>query len=160
MKFHRIHRTQLIPISLDEAWAFFSSPQNLDAITPDFLSFRIINGASEKMYSGQLVEYRIKAFPGVWLKWLTELKHIEEGHCFVDEQRFGPYKFWYHRHTFTPVEGGVRVEDLVTYSLPFGPLGELVRVLHVKRQLEEIFDYRIKAMEERFGPWPSPPAGG
>jgi ligand-binding SRPBCC domain-containing protein len=115
------------------------------------MSFEIISPLPEAMFNGLLIEYRI-GIPFLGKQtWLSELKHIRERHSFVDEQRFGPYRFWYHYHEIAQAEGGVRFIDCVNYVMPFGPLGELVRSAYVKKQLEAIFDYRREAMEQVLG---------
>jgi len=148
---HVLEQEQELPITPEEAWAFFSSPRNLDAITPPDLGFRIESCRSETMHEGQIITYRVKVAPGLWLPWVTEIKAVDEGRSFVDEQRFGPYKFWHHRHGFEAVDGGVRMVDLVHYALPFGPLGAIVHALFVRRKIEWIFRFRRRELERRFG---------
>ena len=148
---HHLHREQVLPITLQEAWAFFSSFRNLDLLTPPEVSMEIVHCSSETMQEGQIIAYRIRLAPLVRVSWVTEIKAVEEGRSFIDEQRFGPYKFWHHRHNFTEVPGGVKVDDLVHYMLPMGPLGEIAHALFVRRKLERIFDFRAQAMERRFG---------
>jgi len=149
---HTLYREQTIPTDLTRAWEFISSPANLDAITPPDMSFEIITRVPEVMYEGLLIEYRVGIpFLGKQ-RWLTELKHIRERHSFVDEQRIGPYKLWYHYHEITEVpDGGVRFIDRVNYVLLFGPLGGLAHAIYVKKQLKQIFDYRRTAMERHLG---------
>jgi len=147
---HSLFQEQILPIPPAEAWEFFSSPRNLDAITPPDLGFRIVHCPSEKMHEGQIIEYRVKVAPGVWIPWVTEIKSVDEGRSFVDEQRFGPYKFWHHRHAFEPAEGGVKITDQVHYALPFGPLGSIVHALFVRRKMEWIFRFRRQELERRF----------
>jgi ligand-binding SRPBCC domain-containing protein len=84
------------------------------------------------------------------MQWVTEITHVIEGKMFVDEQRSGPYRFWHHQHHFREVEGGVEASDIVHYALPFGPLGDLIQRLQVRHKLEEIFDFRLSVMRERF----------
>lgn len=143
-KIHQLYREQVIQTDLATAWEFISSPKNLDAITPDDLSFEILTEVPEKMSNGLLVEYRV----GIPLlgkqTWLSELKHIREQHSFVDEQRIGPYKVWYHYHEITEVEGGIRFIDRVNYVMPFGPFGYIAHILFVKNKLKHIFDHREK----------------
>ena len=102
------------------------------------------------MYPGQILEYRVKAIPFLWQTWITEIKHVEERASFVDEQRFGPYAFWYHRHTFEERDGGVFMTDRVHYKLPMGPLGTIAHGLFVKRKLKWIFDFRFQELERLF----------
>ncbi|GIV60535.1 MAG: SRPBCC domain-containing protein [Rhodothermaceae bacterium] len=151
MKLYRLQALQRLPLSLDDAWAFFSRPENLRAITPPWLDFRITNTPPEVMYAGAIITYTVRPLLGVPVRWVTEITHLHAPHFFVDEQRFGPYRFWHHQHHFRPVEGGVEVEDLVHYGLPLGPLGTLAHALLVRRQLAAIFAYRRGALESRFG---------
>lgn len=151
MTLHVFEQTQNLPISLEEAWEFFSTPRNLDEITPDELGFRIETLHSETMHEGQIITYKVMVAPGIWIPWVTEIKAVEEGVAFIDEQRFGPYKFWHHRHHFEAIDGGVRMHDLVHYAMPFGPIGSLVHALFVKKKLQRIFGFRRKVLEDRFG---------
>jgi ligand-binding SRPBCC domain-containing protein len=159
MKIHRLERSQIVPISLDEAWSFFSDPRNLDELTPDDMPFEITGGADEAMFAGQVITYRIRILPGVWKTWVTEITAVDESRYFIDDQRFGPYALWHHLHRFEPVqtadgEAAVKMLDRVTYALPFGIIGELTHALFVRRKLESIFDFRRQAMERHFGAVP------
>lgn len=153
MKMHVLTREQRLPLGLGAAWEFFSSPRNLDAITPPELGFKIVDLREETMHEGQIIVYRVKVAPWVWVPWVTEIKSVREGFAFVDEQRFGPYKFWHHRHSFESCDGGVLMRDVVHYRLPLGPLGDLAHALFVRRKLERIFDFRREILERRFGRW-------
>lgn len=102
------------------------------------------------MYAGMIVVYRVRPFFGLGANWVTEITHVSRPHYFVDEQRFGPYKFWHHQHHFRAVEGGTLIEDLVHYALPLGPLGRMAHALAVRRQLDRIFGYRSQVLEETF----------
>lgn len=150
MTLHHLAQEQFLPISLDQAWNFFSSPRNLESMTPPDLGFRIVHCPAETMHEGQILEYRVEIFPMVWVPWVSEIKAVDEGRSFIDEQRFGPYKFWHHQHRFVAVEGGVKITDLVHYALPFGPLGSIAHALFVRRKLEEIFSFRRQELERRF----------
>ena len=152
MKVYRLSRTQKIPLSLEDAWSYFSSPKNLQEITPDDLKFRILTDILEdKMYSGQIINYIVTPLLNIPMRWTTEIKHVEEGVYFVDEQRFGPYALWHHKHFFKAVDGGVEIMDIVDYALPLGPLGRFAHWLFVRRQLESIFSYRFQKLEQTFG---------
>jgi ligand-binding SRPBCC domain-containing protein len=154
MKLHVLEQEQTLPISLDEAWDFFSSPANLDAITPADLGFHITSPLAGRMFDGQIITYRVRIAPLVHVTWVTEIKCVEEGRAFVDEQRFGPYKFWHHRHEFVAVPGGVLMRDKVHYALPLGPFGEIAHALFVRRKLEWIFGFRRQLLARRFGEAP------
>jgi ligand-binding SRPBCC domain-containing protein len=150
MKIHVLEQEQQLPISLEEAWDFFSSPRNLDAITPPDLGFRIVHCPGDKMYEGQIITYKVKIAPAAWVSWVTEIKAVEERRAFVDEQRAGPYRFWHHRHAFEETDEGVRMSDLVHYALPFGPFGGIAHAMFVRRKLEWIFESRRRILAERF----------
>ena len=111
MKVYRKEWSQLLPLSLEEAWDYFSKPENLDTITPDDLSFEILtNFKGKRMYPGMMIMYRVSPFTGVKMNWCTEISHVHEPHYFVDEQRTGPYSMWHHEHHFEEVEGGTVVK--------------------------------------------------
>lgn len=154
MKLHRLHRTQRLPITQQEAWDFFSDPRKLPLITPGWLDFDLTNEPPERVRTGTLITYRIRPIGRVPVRWVTEITHAEEPRRFVDEQRFGPYRFWHHEHVFRPLDGGgVEVEDVAHYAVPFGPIGALAHALTVRARLEAIFDYRRRALERHFGRW-------
>jgi ligand-binding SRPBCC domain-containing protein len=156
MKIHRLKAVQRLPIPIDEAWAFFSHPKNLRAITPPWMDFRITNEVPEVMYRGALITYTVRPLLGLRINWVTEITHLEEPRFFVDEQRFGPYRFWHHQHLFREADGGTEMTDIVDYALPFGPLGELAHRFSFRSRVEGIFAYRRQALIERFGT-PKPP---
>jgi len=149
---YSLYRKQLLPITLDEAWEYFSSPRNLQEITPKYMGFNVLSKHKiDKMYPGQVICYHVKPLLGIPLFWMTEITHVRDKEYFVDEQRFGPYNFWHHQHFFTAVEGGVLMEDLLHYKLPLGSLGAIANAVIVKNQLAGIFEYRRKVLEDKFG---------
>jgi ligand-binding SRPBCC domain-containing protein len=151
MKIYNLTRTQFLPITLDEAWAFFSSPANLSKITPAQLGFKILYiSGGPKAYAGQLIHYRIKVLPAIRVHWVTEITQVNEPFHFIDEQRFGPYSFWHHQHHFRKVNGGVEIMDEVNYALPFGPIGHFAHWLFVGRQVNAIFDFRFNVLQQFF----------
>ena len=151
MKLYRLHTIKDLPISKDQAWDFLSDPKNLKIITPDYMGFNILSGADRKMFPGQIIQYIVTPVAGIPTKWVTEITHVKEGDYFVDEQRFGPYALWHHKHFIESISGGVRMEDIVDYKLPFGVLGQLVHPILVKPKLKEIFEYRKQKLIELFG---------
>jgi ligand-binding SRPBCC domain-containing protein len=151
MKIYQLHKKQNLPISIDEAWDFLSSPGNLKTITPDYMSFDILSGVDRPMYPGQIIQYIVTPVLGIKTKWVTEITHVMDKQYFVDEQRFGPYALWHHKHFIKEIKGGVEMEDIIDYKVPFGWLGQLVQPILVKPKLEEIFAYRTKKLEELFG---------
>ena len=151
MKIYRLETIQNLPISQKEAWNFLSDPRNLKTITPDYMGFEIVSGAASKMYAGQILQYIVTPLLNIPLKWVTEITHIKEGEYFVDEQRFGPYSLWHHKHFIKPIKNGVEMIDIVDYKVPFGILGQLVQPFLVRPKLEEIFEYRKNALDRIFG---------
>jgi ligand-binding SRPBCC domain-containing protein len=151
MKIYRLHTKQNLPITLDEAWEFLSSPKNLKTITPDYMGFNILSGAEKEMYPGQIIQYIVTPVLGIPTKWVTEITHVKDKAYFVDEQRFGPYALWHHKHFLKEIPGGVEMEDIVDYKLPMGILGQMVHPILVKPKLNEIFAYRQKKLIELFG---------
>ena len=151
MKLYSLRSVQKLPISQDRAWRFLSDPANLKTITPDYMGFEIISGADRPMYSGQIIQYLVTPVAGIKTKWVTEITHVREGEYFVDEQRFGPYSLWHHKHFIKPIDGGVEMEDIIDYKLPFGILGQIFHPVLVKPKLREIFDYRKQKLIELFG---------
>lgn len=141
---------QELPISMDEAWVFLSDPKNLKRITPDYMGFDILSGADRKMFPGQIIQYILTPVLGIPFRWVTEITHVKEGEYFVDEQRFGPYSFWHHKHFIYPTENGVVMEDVVDYKIPLGILGKLAHMIFVKYKVKQIFTYREKALNEIF----------
>ena len=151
MKLYNLHKKQNLPISVEEAWKFLSSPKNLKTITPDYMGFNILSGADREMFAGQIIQYIVTPVLGIKTKWVTEITHIDKGCYFVDEQRFGPYALWHHKHFIRPIKGGVEMEDIIDYKIPFGWIGRLAHPILVKPKLKEIFDYRQKKLIEIFG---------
>ncbi len=136
----------------DLAWEFLSDPKNLKRITPSYMGFDIISGAERKMYPGQIIQYKLTPILRIPFRWVTEITHVKEGDYFVDEQRFGPYVFWHHKHFIKKTTSGIIMEDIVDYKLPLGPLGWLAHKLFVKNKVKQIFVYREKALNEIFNP--------
>jgi ligand-binding SRPBCC domain-containing protein len=143
-----LHRQQVVRTSLENAWDFIKNPRNLNEITPDDMDFVILSDLPEEMYDGLMVEYRVKIPLLGYRRWLTEIKHVRQGRSFVDEQRVGPYRLWYHTHTLEPADEGVRVIDTVHYQVPFSFLGRMAHSLFIRRMLRKIFDYREKRFVE------------
>lgn len=147
MKTHHLHRRQFLPISLEEAWPFFSTPHNLERITPAFLNFQITSDVPDDIYPGLIITYRIAAVAGIPMTWVTEIRHVEPLRRFVDEQRIGPFRFWYHEHSFRAVENGIEMEDTVHYVMLWGWFGELVHAVFIQARLKAIFDFRREYLE-------------
>ncbi len=145
---YRLKRRQRVQTSVERAWNFLQHPANLDRITPPDLRFRIISELPEIMYNGLIVEYRITIPMLGTHTWVTEIKHIRQGLSFVDEQRLGPYRFWYHYHEIQPDSSGVLLLDQVDYQQPLGLLGKIAHTVYIQKTLQRIFDYRQVMVEK------------
>ncbi len=146
----RIVAEQFLPLSLEKAWDFFSSPKNLNEITPPEMTFKILYDIPEKMYEGMMISYKISPMLNIPLDWVTEITHVKDHEFFVDEQRVGPYAIWHHEHHFKAVEGGVMMTDILHYKVGLGILGSIASVLFVDSKVKGIFDYRFKKLETMF----------
>lgn len=149
---HFLKRDLIVASDPGTVWDFLSSPHNLNELTPPDLHFRILSELPATMHNGLTILYEIRIPVVGRRRWLTEIKHIEAGAFFVDEQRLGPYRFWYHEHRIAGCgDARTRVTDQVCYALPGSVVGFLVNALWVRPMLEDIFDYRARRMTELFG---------
>jgi ligand-binding SRPBCC domain-containing protein len=137
-----LRREQLLDVGVTEAFAFFSRAENLEAITPPWLHFRITSRQPDELGAGTLIRYRLRLH-GVPISWTTRIEEWDPPHRFVDRQLSGPYARWHHTHSFEPIgDGRTRMTDVVRYAQRLGPLGTLAERLVVSRDLRRIFDYR------------------
>jgi ligand-binding SRPBCC domain-containing protein len=142
-----------VKTDLQTLWDFISVPENLSKITPPAMDFRITFRSSlndEKMYPGQIISYKVKPLPVFDASWVTEITQVQEKKFFIDEQRFGPYRFWHHQHIIKEVPGGVEMTDIVSYKLPLGFIGCWFGGWMVRKQLKKIFNYRTMQLEKIF----------
>lgn len=151
MGFYQFKKTQEINASIEGVWKFISDPSNLKVITPDYMGFDITSkDIPSEMYEGMIISYKVSPIFGIKTTWVTEITHLKENSYFVDEQRVGPYKIWHHQHIIEPIPRGTLMTDIVSYQPPLGFLGSLANSLIIKAKLNEIFDYRTKALMEVF----------
>lgn len=142
---------QLLPISIEKAWDFFSSAKNLAVITPPQMQFNILtNLDGREIYEGMLIEYKLKPLLGITVRWKTEICKVDKPVMFTDRQLKGPYKIWEHTHTFIKKDNGILMKDQVKYELPFGIIGSIVHKLTVRKNIENIFKYREKVLKKIF----------
>jgi ligand-binding SRPBCC domain-containing protein len=151
MKIYTINTVQDLPVTPETAWEFLSDPGNLQKITPPDMGFRITSYDGKSMYPGQIISYTLKGLPFVPMTWVTEITHVEPGKYFVDEQRFGPYTMWHHKHFIERIDDGVRMTDTVHYVLPGGYIGQFAHKLFIRKRLAAIFAYRETALIKLFG---------
>jgi len=151
MKIFKIHTKQKLPITIEEGWGFLSNPKNLSCITPNYMKFKITDCDFNPVYQGQIIQYTVRPLLNIPLKWVTEITHVVNENYFVDEQRFGPYSLWHHKHFLREIDGGIEMEDIIHYKIPLGFIGEFLNFLFIKNQLKEIFEYRKNKLIEIFG---------
>lgn len=151
MAIKTLKSTLLLPISLEQAWSFFSNPRNLNEITPPDMTFNIISEVPEKMYEGLIIIYKVSPLLNIPLTWVTEITHIKELSYFVDEQRKGPYRIWHHEHHFKEIAGGAEMTDILHYDVGKGFLGPITSALFVDKRVRQIFDYRAIKLKQLFG---------
>lgn len=151
MKIYNKIAVQNLPITLEEAWNFFSNPKNLKTITPEYMGFVIKSGADKPLFAGQLIEYVVTPLFGIKTQWVSEITQVKNQDYFVDQQVAGPYSMWHHKHFFRSIPGGVAVEDCVDYVVPLGIIGQLVHPFLVAPKINEIFNYRNAKLLELFG---------
>lgn len=142
---------QLLPITIDKAWEFFSTPRNLNLITPNDMIFEIQSEVPEKMHEGLLILYKIRPFMNIPFRWTTEITHIKEKEYFIDEQRFGPYRFWHHEHHFRQTKNGVLMTDILHYDVGKWVFGEVANKFFVHKKVQHIFDFRHQKLTDIFG---------
>ncbi|GAA3969484.1 SRPBCC family protein [Pedobacter ginsengiterrae] len=153
MKTYRLEFSQKIPVDLDTAWNFFSSPLNLSEITPDDMTFDVTSPISKdaKMYPGMIITYKVAPLLGIKLNWMTEITHVKDKEYFIDEQRFGPFAFWHHNHHFEAIDGGVLMHDILHYAIGWGPIGSIANSIIVNNKINGIFNFRYKKVEALLG---------
>lgn len=137
-------------MSIPQAWEFFSSPYNLNDITPDFFHIDVLTPIPKTIYAGLMIQYAMKAVAGIPMTWLSEVSHCEAPYRFVYDQRIGPFKFLSHEVRLTKTNSGIRLEDIIFYEMPYGWLGQLLNKLLIARKLEQIFDTRRDCLAQRW----------
>tara|TARA_B100000427_G_scaffold151702_1_gene126366 strand:+ start:275 stop:742 length:468 start_codon:yes stop_codon:yes gene_type:complete len=151
MKVNKLIYSQKLPIDMNDAWDFLSSPDNLKLITPESMSFEIIDWDKKKAYPGQIIQYTLNPGFGIKMKWVTEITQVKENSYFIDEQRFGPYSFWHHKHFIKKIDNGVLMDDIIHYKIPFGFIGRILNTIYIQNKLKKIFRYRENKLNEIFG---------
>ena len=148
MPVHQLHRRTWLPLPIEEAFAFFCDPLNLQRITPPELDLVVTELPEGPMGQGAEIAYRLR-LRGIPFRWRTRITEWNPDREFVDIALRSPYRQWVHRHVLVPEGAGTTMLDLLDYELPLPPLGELAHAL-VRRQLERIFDYRESTIQELF----------
>jgi ligand-binding SRPBCC domain-containing protein len=152
MKLYSLVRTQHLPILLDQGWLFFTDPYHLLKITPAWLDFRIVSGSGARLYPGMIISFHVTPLLNFKYLWVTEITQVNAPYFFVDEMRFGPYRFWHHQHRFSENQNGVTVEDIIHYAIKGWLFGQLLNRLFVRPKLNEIFAFRSRTLDTLFAP--------
>lgn len=149
MKTHSLIRKTIINKPLEEVFHFFSQAENLNALTPPELQFKILTPLPIKMKEGTIIDYKIK-LNGIPFTWKTEINKWQENEYFIDQQIKGPYKIWHHKHSFKSLVGATEMTDEVNYLSPGWLVEPIIQYLFIKRKVESIFDYRNTKLKEIF----------
>ena len=149
--YYQFKQEQKLHCTIEEAWDFATSPKNLKEITPKFMLFEITSdNENDKIYPGMIISYKVAPIFNIKMNWVTEITQVCENKFFIDEQRLGPYKMWHHQHFFEDRKSFVVMKDIVTYIPPYGILGDLVNKFYLKKELQNIFEFRKLAMNRKF----------
>ncbi|PLX22676.1 MAG: hypothetical protein C0597_02150 [Marinilabiliales bacterium] len=149
---YQLRTIQNIPIQVEQAWDFFSKPDNLAKITPGYMNFKILSRSDAgEMYPGMIISYKVSPLLNWSLNWATEITQIKEYKYFIDNQVKGPYNIWHHEHHFKEINGGTEMRDILFYDVPFGFIGRIAHKLFIHKRVNEIFKYREHKIKELFG---------
>ncbi len=144
MKFYHLDRIQILPLPLDQAFAFFADPRHLEASTPPFVHFKFTREPPAVFQAGSVVDYRVRML-GVPFRWQARIELWEPPHRFVDIQVKGLFASWHHTHLFEDAgDGHTRMRDRIEFAMPMGALGRVAYRLFVARTIERIFDVRAE----------------
>lgn len=149
-KIYTLVFTQQVASPLAEVFNFFSRAENLEALTPPWLNFKILKAEPQPVQQGTLIHYSLRLH-GIPLRWTSEIVEWEPPHCFVDLQLRGPYKLWRHEHRFEARDGGTLISDTNNLSLPLGFLGQIAYKIKVHSDVQEIFAFRKEKVRALFG---------
>lgn len=150
LKIYTLEQTQSLPITIEAAWKFFSNPNNLSVLTPEWMHMDLGENVPTEMYEGIIMTQQVKPLLGIPLTWVTEITKIKEYEYFIDEQRIGPYRFWHHEHRLRENNHGVDVIDTLHYAMPFSIFGQIAHQLSVKHKIQQVFSYRVEKLESLF----------
>ncbi|MCS6991305.1 MAG: SRPBCC family protein [Chitinophagales bacterium] len=151
---HQLIRKQLLPLHITEAWEFFSSPLNLQRITPPDMRFKILTsfGPNDRIYPGLIIDYTVSPLWHIPLHWQTLISDVQEPILFVDFQQRGPFRYWRHEHHFEEHTGKTLMTDIVHWSLYGGWFGLWINKYIVEPRIKQIFNYRSERLKQLFGP--------
>jgi len=150
LKTYQFKAKQFLPITINEAWDFFSNPNNLPKITPPWLNFEVTTQLESRMYAGMIITYLVRPILNIPATWVTEITQVHVPNFFVDEQKFGHYKLWHHQHVFREAKNGIEMEDIVNYAVPLGFIGRLANNLIISKKIKSIFEYRTEILNKMF----------
>jgi len=149
-KTYTIAFTQQVARPLPDVFNFFSRAENLEALTPPWLNFKILKAEPQPVQQGTLIHYSLRVH-GIPLRWTSEIVEWEPPYRFVDLQLRGPYKLWRHEHRFEACQGGTLISDTINLALPLGFLGRLAYKIKVESDVQEIFAFREQKIRSLFG---------
>ena len=150
MKTYNLEFEQFIDLPIEDVFDFFSKPENLSLITPPRLRFDILTPTPLEMKEGQLIDYSLKILYLIKLHWRTLITDYQKPYKFIDQQIKGPYTLWHHTHIFEEKDGGTLIKDNLKYVIPFGWIGRAIHFIYIKHDINGIFQYRHKILNDIF----------
>lgn len=150
MKLYTLEDRTVLNTNIESAWDFFQNPHNLKLITPPELNLVVTSNTPNKVHAGIIITYLVRPLPFLSFNWITEITHLQAPTMFIDEQRFGPYKFWHHQHHLKEVGGKVENHDIVNYGITSLPGSDIINAILVRPKLNRIFQYRREKLAEIF----------
>lgn len=148
---YSLYVEQKVKSNIKDVWSFFSTPKNLNKITPNNLNFEITSSNANEFYEGKIFTYRIKLLYLFFFSWTTEITTVKHQSYFIDKQLFGPYKLWHHEHHFKENDDGtITIIDKVQYKLYLHPISKLAHKYFIRKKLMMIFNYRMNKIEKLF----------
>ena len=142
---YRLSTELRVPETKARVFAFFSDAFQLERITPPWLHFSVRTAPPIVIEEGTLIDYKLR-LRGIPIRWQSRISVWKPNDRFVDEQIVGPYRYWYHEHTFESEGDATRIRDQVRYAVPGG---FLTHQLFVRHQLIQIFRFRRAEVTRR-----------
>lgn len=109
---------------------------------------RAVRGVTEGLIGlGEEVTWQARHF-GVTFEMTSRITGYDRPHMFVDEQVDGPFKTWWHQHTFSSEAKGTLMIDTIRYRPPMGVFGSIVDGLILRRYMTGLIAARNQFIKE------------
>ncbi len=147
---HELVMEQWVPQPIETIFKFYCEAKNLETLTPPHLNFEVTAQSTPEIGEGTRINYRLSLHE-VPFRWQSVIMDWHPPHRFSDIQVVGPYWLWHHTHDFIEQDGGTLIRDRAIYRLPFWTPGDVLGHPWVRKDLENIFQYRWNKTRELFG---------